>query len=55
MANYLVEGNKTIYCKQGHANSVPFLMTLCKCAVCGCNIAVKFFGVVKDKHGNYAY
>lgn len=55
MANYLAEGDKTVYCKDGHANTVPFQTTVCKCSVCGCNIAVKFFGVVKDKDGNYVY
>ena len=55
MADYLVQGNKIIYCKHGHPNSVPYQTTICKCPTCGCNTTVKFFGVVIDKNGDYVY
>lgn len=55
MANYTVQGNKTVYCGNGHANTVPFQQTVCTCSVCGDKFMVKFFGVVIDKYDNYVY
>lgn len=55
MADYLAKGNKTVYCKCGCTNVVPFQQTVCKCTSCGMTSVVKFFGVVIDKHGNYVY
>ena len=55
MANYLAKGDKTVYCKCGCANVVPFQQTLCTCSSCEKKFVVKFFGVVIDKHGNYVY
>lgn len=55
MADYLAQGNKTVYCKDGHINIIPFQTTIFKCSTCGSNAAVSFFGVIKDKHGNYIY
>ncbi len=53
MADFNVIGNKTVYCIHGHPNIVPFQQMIIKCGVCGNTFIVKFFGVVKDKNGNY--
>lgn len=55
MANYLTKGNKTVYCKDGHPNAVPFVETDVTCTICKERFFVKFFGTVTDKHGNYIY
>lgn len=55
MANFTVQGNKTVYCRYGHSHMVPFQQTACTCPTCGCKFMVKFFGVVIDKDGNYVY
>lgn len=53
MADYLVQGNKTVYCKCGYANVVPFQQTSCTCSSCGHKFVVAFHGVLVDKHGHY--
>lgn len=55
MADYLVEGNKTVYCNHGHACVVPFQQTTCICKDCGETFFVEFYGVIIDKDGNYVY
>lgn len=55
MANYITEGNKTVYCRSGHPNMVPFQITTFKCQTCGHMYFVNFFGTVIDKNGNYIY
>ncbi len=55
MADYFVEGNKTVYCKEGHPTIVPFQTTVCKCSHCKDTMVFKFFGVIKDKHDNYVF
>jgi hypothetical protein len=55
MANFLAEGNKTVMCKCGKMNIMPFQKTIFKCAHCGMTACVFFRGVVIDKHGNYVY
>ena len=55
MIDYFAKGNKTIYCKDKHPNSVPFMTTIFKCSECECINVVKFFGTIKDKQGKYIY
>lgn len=55
MADYLAKGDKIVYCRHGHPNTIPFQQTLCTCSTCGCKFTVKFFGTITDKHGNYVY
>lgn len=55
MANYLTEGNKTVYCKHGHGNTVPFQTTVFKCSTCDCICLSAFFGTIVDNDGNYIY
>lgn len=55
MADYLIEGNKTIRCIYCESDiTIPFQTTVTKCSNCGRNIAVKFFGVL-IKNGEYIY
>lgn len=55
MADYLVEGNKKVYCSHGHECIVPFQQTTCKCIHCEETFFVEFFGVIIDKDGNYVH
>lgn len=55
MANFLVKGNKTVMCKCGEMNIIPFQQTVYKCTHCNMTSLVFFRGVVIDKHGNYIY
>lgn len=54
MADFNIEGTKTVNCCMGHPNTIPFQTTFFKCA-CGCYTMVSFFGVLTDKDGNYIY
>ncbi len=53
MADYSVQGIKTIRCIQGHLFDAPFQTTVAQCPICGKYVIVFFRGVVKDKYGNY--
>lgn len=55
MANYMTKGNKTMMCKCGCADIIPFQTTIYKCPTCGMTSCVKFFGTLTDKNGNYIY
>ena len=56
MANYTVEGNKTVYCDRCHNMcSIPFQQTTCKCNHCGMTFFVEFYGAIVDKNGDYIY
>lgn len=55
MADYTIQGNKTIYCENGHPNIVPLQTTIKKCSTCSCDIIVKFFGAIVDMNDNYVY
>lgn len=55
MADYIAQGNKTIYCEHGHPNVVPLQTTVHKCSTCDCYIIVWYYGAIIDKNGNYVY
>jgi len=55
MPTYPEQGTKTVRCKCGHINNVPFQTTIYTCPSCNTTTVVSFFGTVIDKHGNYVY
>lgn len=61
MADYLVEGNKTIRCPSGKYVTVPLNTTECLCPMgcldCTVNhiLLVSYNGAVLDKNGKYVY
>ena len=55
MADFNIQGNKTVRCHDGHPNIIPFQTTFFKCSTCGDYAIVSFFGVVTDKDGKYIY
>jgi len=55
MADFNVEGIKTVRCCKGHPNTMPFQTTFFRCSTCECYTMVSFFGVLTDRDGNYIY
>lgn len=55
MANFNIQGNKTVKCCHGHINTIPFQKTFFKCSTCECYNVISFFGVMTDSSGNYVY
>jgi hypothetical protein len=55
MPNFNVQGNKTVYCKHGHLNIIPFQDTMFICTTCHETYFVYYTGTVIDKKGNYLY
>ncbi len=55
MANNPNLENKTVRCRCGSMNNIPFQTTVYKCPSCGNTSAVFFFGTVIEKSGNYVY
>lgn len=44
---------KSVKCRCGAMNDIPFKTTIYKCSTCGKTSAVMFFGTVIDKNRNY--
>jgi len=55
MPNYPDQGTKTVKCRCGVMNDIPFQTTIYKCPSCGETSSVSFYGTVKNKYGDYVY
>lgn len=53
MTNYPDDVTKTVKCRCGQMNDIPFQTTVYKCSSCGMTSVVLSFGTVIDKYGNY--